>query len=48
MNMWTNEVVRAEADYRREQLHRLTSQRRATAERPSGARRRWLPRGWRG
>jgi hypothetical protein len=38
MMNWTDEIVRAEADYRREQLHKLASPRRA---RRSGGRNRW-------
>jgi hypothetical protein len=45
MNMWTNDMVRAEADYRRAQLHRMASHRRQEGEGRSGAWRRWLPRG---
>ncbi|HKN95996.1 MAG TPA: hypothetical protein VJX10_02670 [Pseudonocardiaceae bacterium] len=45
MNMWTDEYARIESDYRREQLHRLASQRRSAAERRTGAWRRWLPGG---
>lgn len=45
MNMWTQEAVQAEADYRREQLHRMTSQRRLAAGRRTGGWRRWMPAG---
>ena len=45
MNNWTDEAVRAEAAYRREQLHRLASHRRSAAEHRTGAWRRWLPSG---
>jgi hypothetical protein len=41
MMNWTDEVVRAEADYRRQQLHKLASGRRSTSERRSGAWNRW-------
>jgi len=44
---WTDEAVRAEADYRRAQLHKMTSQRHTTERRRSGAWHRWLPRGQR-
>jgi hypothetical protein len=40
---WTEEAVRAEADYRREQLRKLAGRRRSATER-GGARHRWLPR----
>lgn len=40
---WTDEAVRAEADYRRDQLRRMVSRRRATDTRTEGARHRWLP-----
>ena len=38
MMNWTDEIVRAEADYRREQLHKLASPRRT---RRGGGRNRW-------
>ncbi|HEX5114964.1 MAG TPA: hypothetical protein VFW65_07180 [Pseudonocardiaceae bacterium] len=45
MNMWTDEAVRAEAAYRREQLHRMASHRVSAAQRRSGGWRKWLPSG---
>lgn len=47
MMNWTDEAVRAEADYRRHQLHRMVSQRRTTARKGTGIWHRWLPRGQR-
>ena len=41
---WTDEAVRAEADYRRRQLHRMVSERHTTTRRGSGVWHRWLPR----
>ena len=45
MNMWTQEALQAETDYRRQQLRRLASHRK-----PTGGRRawyRWVSRGLR-
>jgi hypothetical protein len=42
---WTDEAMRAEADYRRQSLHRMVAQRRSTDSRRSGAWHRWMPRG---
>lgn len=44
---WTDEAVRAEADYRRQALHRMVSHRRAMAGRRQGRWSRWLTRGHR-
>jgi hypothetical protein len=44
MMNWTDEALRAEAEYRRERLHRMASHRSASARR-TGAWHRWLNRG---
>lgn len=41
MMNWTDEVVRAEADYRRHQLHKLASPRRSVSTRRASGRSRW-------
>ncbi len=46
MNMWTQETLQAETDYRRQQLRRLASHRRTTAARRGGWYR-WLSKGLR-
>lgn len=40
MMNWTDELVRAEADYRREQLHKLAGHRRSSG-RPAAWQRWW-------
>ncbi|HVV24442.1 MAG TPA: hypothetical protein VHF06_33725 [Pseudonocardiaceae bacterium] len=47
MMNWTEESVRAEAEYRRQQLHKLAGRRRSVEGRRSGAWNRWMPRGTR-
>jgi hypothetical protein len=47
MNMWTQETLQAETDYRRQQLRRLASHRRMPAAHRSGAWYRWVSRGLR-
>lgn len=47
MNMWTQEALQAETDYRRQQLRRLASHRRTATDRRSGGWYRWLSRGLR-
>ena len=47
VNMWTQEVIQAETDYRRQQLRRLASHRRVATDRRSGGWYRWLSRGFR-
>jgi hypothetical protein len=47
MNNWTQEALRAETDYRRQQLRRLASHRRSTTNGHGSAWYRWLPRGLR-
>jgi hypothetical protein len=44
---WTDEALRAEADYRRQQLHRMAAHHRPTSDRRPGAWHRWLHRGLR-
>jgi hypothetical protein len=44
MMNWTDEALRAEAEYRRERLHRMASH-RSTSTRRTGAWHRWLNRG---
>lgn len=41
---WTEEAVRAEADYRRQQLHKLAGRRRTSGSRHGDGWYRWLPR----
>jgi hypothetical protein len=45
MNMWTQETLRAETDYRRQQLRRLASHRTMPAARRTGSWYRWVSRG---
>jgi hypothetical protein len=47
MMNWTDEALRAEAEYRRERLHRMATHHRPTGERRPGAWHRWLNRGLR-
>jgi hypothetical protein len=47
MNLWTQESVRAENEYRRQQLHKLASHRRVAGEHRTGGWHRWVPRGLR-
>jgi hypothetical protein len=47
MNLWTQEVIDAENDYRRHQLRRLAGHRRIVTERRTGRWHRWLSRGLR-
>ena len=47
MNMWTQETLQAETDYRRQQLRRLASHRRTPSARRSGGWYRWIARGLR-
>lgn len=44
---WTDQSMKAENEYRRQQLHRLASHRELPTGRRSGAWNRWLPRGLR-
>lgn len=46
MMNWTDEAVRAEADYRRQALHRMAGHRRVAGDRRQGMWR-WLGRGHR-
>jgi hypothetical protein len=45
MMNWTTEAVRAEADYRRQALHRMASHKDVTAAKRAGGWHRWLPGG---
>jgi hypothetical protein len=47
MNMWTQETLQAETDYRRQQLRRLASHRRLPAAHRSGRWYQWVARGLR-
>jgi len=47
MNMWTQETLQAETDYRRQQLRRLASHRRMPVAHRSGGWYRWLAKGLR-
>jgi hypothetical protein len=47
MNMWTQETLQAETDYRRQQLRRLASHRRMPVAHRSGNWYRWLAKGLR-
>ena len=47
MNMWTQETLQAETDYRRQQLRRLASHRRMPVAHRSGGWYRWLSKGLR-
>lgn len=42
---WTNEAVQAEANYRREMLHRMASHKQVPAGKRVGGWHRWLPGG---
>jgi hypothetical protein len=41
---WTDEAMKAEADYRRQQLHRMVATRKGAGTKRDGVPHRWLPR----